>query len=507
MGSHLITLMILFPFLGAITQIFLPNVKGQGTAVLGRWIALGASLLSSACGLGLVFSMGSQETGMVAREVLPWLGSYAISYSVALDGLSAVPILLLSIIFPVLIVSEWGVKKGARGVHGLFLLLQSSLVGIVCAQDLFLIFFFWSLSTLPFYFLMAMWGDAEREKAAFRYMITSSLGNAFFFAALVLVYYSVEPHTFSMQELLGGQDSGHKVVILGEEFSVSGLAFLLFSLGLSFRVPVFPFHGWFSFVSSQAPASVSVAMCGAFVPVSVYLFSRISYSLFPSEITQYSHVILILGAINALFGAFCALAQKELRSFLAFLCMAQLGILLMGVSSLDSAGMVGAVYQGLTVGIGLAGFGLFSGLIKERLGHSSYLAEGGRPRFGGISERAPILALVTGVILASLLGFPGLGGFVGQSLIMMGGYSVNTSVIGIIGFGVLLLTFGLFSVYRYVFLGKASEGMGQAVSDLSFREQSVLFPLVGALLFLGVYPKPLLDLIRPSVQTLLAILQ
>jgi NADH-quinone oxidoreductase subunit M len=210
-GNHLISLMILIPLLGALIQAFLPEVTAIPRAKLGKWSAVAASILSGICGLILVLTMSTQAPGPQHVETLPWIGSYAINYEVAVDGLNALLVLLFSLLFPVVLAAEWEQKLGPRGKHGLFLLLQSALLGAVCAQDLFLQFFFWAFTAFPLYFLVGIWGGKDRESAAFRAIVTASVGNALLFSALVLIYYSVDPHTFLLRELAGGKLNGKTV--------------------------------------------------------------------------------------------------------------------------------------------------------------------------------------------------------------------------------------------------------------------------------------------------------
>ena len=501
---HLITLMILLPFIGSVGQVFVPHTGKYFE--ISRWLALVTSVLASLCGIVLVFSMQPNTSELQASEMIAWIGSYAIAYDVAVDGLSALMVLLVALVFPILIISEWPIVQVGRGIRGLFLLLQAAFFGVVCAQDIFLLFFFWMMSILPLYFLISIWGERERENAAFRFIITAAIGSMLIFAAFILIYYSVTPHTFSLRELLGADLTGKTIGLFGQEFSISKTAFLLLCLGIAFRIPIWPFHGWFTYIATQASAAVLVVMCGVFIPLSLYVFTRISFSLFPVEVAYYSRFIIVFGVINVLFGSVCAIAQTELQLFLSFLCLAQAGVLLVGIGSLDPAGVVGSVYQAFALGLGLSGFGFISGLIKNRTGQTVFLGKTGKPFIGGLSTSAPIMALVTGLIIVSLLGFPGLGGFVGQALIIMGGYAVHPAVIILSGFGLILMTFSLFSAYRYIFLGRRQDET-RPISDLSTRERGVLFPLVFVLLFLGIYPKPLLDLVRPSVLTLLSVLK
>lgn len=503
MIHHLISLMVFLPLAGAILQAFMPPVHPLSKSGPGRWVALIASLLASVCGIALVFLMQTQNADLQMVEVLPWIGSYAIGYEMGIDGLNALMVLLVAIIFPVLIAAEWDQKLGIRGIHGLFLILQSSFIGAVCAQDLFLQFFFWGLSAFPFYFLIGIWGGENRESAAFRSVVAASLGNALLFGALILIYYSIEPHTFSLKELAGGKLNGKTFEFMGHAVSVPVVAFSLMSGGLALRAPIWPLHGWFTRVAKEAPSSVLVLFTAVNVPVATYLFFRLVYSLFPETLKVAAHYIVIVGAINLLIGIICAVAQKGLRTLLSFICLSQVGLVLIGIGSLSPAGLVGAVYQEMVLGLALAGFGLMSGLIMNRAGHASFVDDRGQSTLGGIAVQAPVVAIVGGVVVASMLGFPGLGGFVGSSLVMIGSYSVQPSLVVLSCLALILGVYCLFTVYRFIFLGEP-KGESQNFQDLSLRERAYMLPLVLGLIVFGIYPKPFLDLVKPTVLTLLS---
>ncbi|MEK7692041.1 MAG: proton-conducting transporter membrane subunit, partial [Bdellovibrionota bacterium] len=234
--------------------------KKTGGLAIGRWISFVASASAGILGIFIVARVDPNQALYAVSESAAWMGSYSIAYEMGVDGLSAIPILLVSILFPVLIAFEWERKSGARGMHGLLLLLQTALLGALCAQDLFLLFFFWAMSVLPVYFLIGIWGGEGRETAAFRSIISASVGNALFFSALILVYYSVDPHTFSLRGLSQARLDEKVVVIMGRDFHVSRLAFLLVCGGLVLRTPILPFHCWFTSVCREAPPSVAVAL-------------------------------------------------------------------------------------------------------------------------------------------------------------------------------------------------------------------------------------------------------
>ena len=496
MNNHLISLTVLFPLLGAVSQAFVPVARS-------RWFALIASLAASICAVVLVASMQTQTADLQAIESFPWVGAYAISYEMAIDGLNALLVLLVAILFPVLISAEWNQQIGVRGLHAMLLVLQTALSGAICAQDLFLQLFFWGLTALPFYFLVGIWGGEGREKAAFRSMVAATVGNALIFLALIIVYYSVDPHGFSIRELSGGKFAGQTMHFLGHDLSVSWVAFSLISMGLALRAPVWPLHGWFIEMAAEGPSTVFVALSAVAVPVATYIFLRICYCLFPDVLVQASRIVVAVGTLNLIIGGVCAVSQRNLRSLLAYVCLSEVGVVMMGIGSLNPTGVVGSVYHQLILGLALAGFGLFSGIISDRTGRADFLTQAGERTLGGIAVRAPGVSVVAGVVIASLLGFPGFGGFVGHSLVIIGSFSIHPFTLLVSGGALLLASYYLFNMYRNVFLGTPGTGV-QGFQDLTLRERAYMAPVVCGLLFFGLYPKPLIELIRPTVLTLLS---
>ena len=496
MSNSFISLMIFAPLLGAFLQAFLSQ--------RGKWIALGASLLGSLIALALSFSLQGQGPDAQIGVSYPWVGSYAITYNVAIDGLNVLLVLLVAIVFPILIAAEWKQKFGRRGMQGLLLVLQTAFFGVLCAQDLFVQFFFWALSALPFYFLIAIWGGKERERAASHTIGVSAIGNAFIFAALILVYYSADPHSFLLKDLAGAKLGTKTLDVGGFDFAVAPVAFALVSFGLALRIPIWPFHGWFTEAAKEAPTSVFVALAGVSVPVGTYLFVKICYTLFPETLGDSVRWIEIIGLLNLLVCGLTAIAQTQLRLLMAFFCLSEVGLILLGVGSLSSSGIVGATFQQMILGLGLAGFGLFIGIIEERMGHDRFVDDQGNRVMGGLVSQAPIISLFTGVLFASLLGFPGMGGFVGHALLVVGSFSISPIIVVLIGAALLMAVFYFFNMYKQVFLGTGGQG---EFRDIDLRERSYLLPLALALLFCGLYPKPLIEIVRPAALVLLSMVK
>jgi NADH-quinone oxidoreductase subunit M len=504
-SSYFITVMIALPFLGAMSKLLVARVeRPRLNEEVSKWIGLLVSTFSSVIGFALVFLTHLRGMDSALSERIVWVDTFSIAYEVSISGINALPVLLISLVFPILILSRWEQRENAEGMQGMLLLLQGMLLGAVCSADLFLMVFFWSMTMLPLYFMLALFGGQERERAAFRMVVGSSIGNAIWFIVLVLVFYGSSPHTLSLQELIGGRLDGQVLQWSGFSIPLGSLAYWLLVVGLMARVPVWPVHGWFLEVARQASPVFLAAMSGVFIPVALTLFGRLSFTLFPKESALYAPVILVLGALSALTCSLVSIAQKEFKQLIGYLTPAMVGLLLVGYASLDPAGVVGSVFQAFGIGISFVGFSLLVAAFQDRSKTTVYqFPEGERP-LGGLANRAPVLAMFVVVFVVGLIGFPGAVTFVGSALIFMGGYAVHPGalVVGLLTSILVMVT--LFSMFRSVFLGAAG-AQASTIEDLGPRERLYLVPLIAGLLVFGFYPRPLLDLIRPAVLTLLSI--
>ena len=500
MPNNILSLMILLPVFGALIQWF---EKGR-TPSLARWFAFLSSLLSSVCGVVLVCFFQRGNTEIQAKETHPWISSYAINYEIGVDGFNILLVLLIAVLFPILISVEWKRDRGARGFHALLLVLQSSLLGVLCSQDIFLMVFFWLLSSLPVYFLVGIWGGAKKEDAAFRTIVMSSIGNTFFFAALILIYYSIDPHSFSIAQLASGRLS-EKTIVFGEHsLNISKISFLLISVAVLFRIPIWPLHSWFVSFVEEAPPAVVVSFCSGVIPTAVYIYFKLAYLLFPTSMLSYSDVVVWVGVLNMTMGFLSALGQNELRQLFAYLCLGGFGFVIMGFGSLNLVSVTGTLLYSVSFSLGLGGFGLLMGLLLERTGTTHFRPQGSPVRLMGVVSFAPEISIFTSIVIASLLGFPGFMGFVGYGLVMIGAFPGNPWAVLLSGVATLLSIYYLFSMFKIIFLGDSG---GAHFPDLSFRERAYLFPIVVLLVVFGVYPHPLLELVRPTINTVLLLVK
>lgn len=493
---HSISLMIVFPVLGALIQWGFSLVKKTEIP----WVSLLASLISSVLGFVMIFTMNI-ESDLQFTESFHWIEQLGIKYEMGIDGLSALLVLLISIAYPVLIAAEWKRPKGLGGLHGLFLISQATAIACVCSQDLFLMFFFWALLIVPVYFQVGIWGEStqegQNESTAMQTMMTGAIGNALCFAGLVLVYHALEPNTFLIQDFIGAKLSDKSIDVWGRSLKISGLAFGLFAAGLALRIPFWPMHRWFLNVTKNAPASVVASVCIVSVSVGLYLFLRISFSLFPDVLKEIQPWIVGFGVVNLVLGSIGALAHKNLRLLICYTLLIELGLLLISIGALGASALVGVVYQLLSIGLGWSAFILLVGYLGDSPG-------------GGLAFHTPILALIMGLTLSTMIGVPGSAGFVGHSLELIGSFSHLKAEVISGGIALLIMTYALITLYKRIFLGSAETSSGSSspalVDDLDTRRKLYLIPLALCAIVFGVYPKILIDIVRPTALTLLSLL-
>lgn len=483
------------PFLGALAQGFFPSPQS-------RWLAFFSSLVSSCLGIGLVTQLVSHSDEPSVSY--PWIHSYDIFYHLGLDGLNALLVLLISLIFPILIATEWKRAFGLRGLHALFLILQTCLLGCLFAQDLFLQFFFLGITSFPLYFLIGIWGGKNREMAAFQFFITSLLGFLVCMIALIFIYYAVEPHGFSLKNWKPESLLDKNIQLGGGSLSVSSLTFFFMIFGLLvLKAPVWPLHTWFYTFIHEAPASVSIALGSALLPVVLFIFMKTSFLLFPEKIALYQPWLMGVGLVNLLMGSLGALAQRQLTGVLAFTGLSQVGWVLIGMASAREIGVVGAFYQLFVAGLSFASLGLVEGMLRERTQDSAFLDEKRQKKWGGLVHSIPLLACFAGTALLANLGLPGMGSFISQAFILMGSFEWQPLLLPLIALFFLFLATCFFTLYPQLFLGEPKNSP-PSLQDATFREKASFIPILLALIFLGCYPKPWLEILRPAVLKLLA---
>lgn len=488
-----LNLLLWLPLVGAVAQAFLPSH-------VSRSVGLTFSLIASV--LGFVEFSQLSTSGIASVEHMDWIGSYGISYLLSFDGLNALPALLVSICFPLLLLFEWNAEDGRRGLYALILLLQSALAGLLLAQDLFLLFFFLALSSLPVYFLGALWGGKDREKGSIRFLVVHSLSIGLFFLAALSVYFSIEPNQFELAKLAGSNIATKTLPIFGSEMPVSKLAFWLFVMSALTRLPVWPAHSWFLSLTRCARPSVLIAILGVFCPVTFFIFARLLMTLFPSELKDASGFLLTIGLLNAFIPGLLALSSSRLRETISYLALAQFGFLWIGLSTLQGVSVVGMYFQVFGVGTALVGITLLFAILKRRIQNSEDDFAFRKFPVPGLHQKSPYLAAVAGLVLVAFVGFPGLSTFVGQYLLFMGSFAVSPWIVLGLSLSCCVVAATCIRVFHGLFL---SESDGERWDPLTPIERVVFMPVLAFAMIAGLLPRPFIDLLKPMIDGLLRI--
>ncbi len=499
----------------------------QGVIAVLLWRQYDPTLAGIIAGPG-----GSLAGSFQYVERVPWislnLGSFGpltIEYFVGVDGLSITMVILTALISIIGVLSSWPIQKQVKGYFILFNLLSTAMMGCFVALDFFLFYVFWELMLLPMYFLIGIWGGPNREYAAIKFFLYTLFGSVFMLLVMIGLYFSVvDPltghHTFSLVAM-ASQENFVKGSILGpDNVTWRYIAFIVLFIGFAIKVPMFPFHTWLPDAHVEAPTPISVILAGVLLKLGTYGMMRINFPLFPEVYQAGLYVIGVFGAINVIYGAFCALAQQDLKKMVAYSSISHMGYVLLGLAAANSEGMLGALYQMFNHGTITAMLFLLVGVIYDRA-HTRAI-----DKFGGLASYMPVyVGLVTVAWFASL-GLPGLSGFISEAFVFVGAFSSTTtrslamvSVLGIL-FGAAYL---LWSLQR-MFLGKRRPDAVYDVEtdadghehihfhdwngklDLDARELTMLVPLTIIVIGLGIYPMPVMGLLTASINKLVTVL-
>jgi NADH-quinone oxidoreductase subunit M len=482
---------------------------------------------------GIIAAPGGSPFGSFQLiERIPWislnLGSFGpmtIEYFIGVDGISITMVILTALISIIGVLSSWTIQKQVKGYFILFNLLSTAMMGCFVALDFFLFYVFWELMLLPMYFLIGIWGGPNREYAAIKFFLYTLFGSVFMLLVMIGLYFSVvDPltgnHTFSLVAM-ASQENYVKGTILGPDSTTwRYIAFIVLFVGFAIKVPMFPFHTWLPDAHVEAPTPISVILAGVLLKLGTYGMMRINFPLFPEVYQAGLYVIGVFGAINIIYGAFCALAQQDLKKMVAYSSISHMGYVLLGLAAANSEGMLGALYQMFNHGTITAMLFLLVGVIYDRA-HTRAI-----DKFGGLASYMPVYFGVLMVAWFASLGLPGLSGFISEALVFVGAFSsVTTRPIAIVS--VLGIVFGaaylLWSLQR-VFLGKRKPDAAYDLEvgadghehihfhdwngklDLDARELTMLVPLLIIVIALGIYPMPVMGMLTTSINKLVQVL-
>jgi NADH-quinone oxidoreductase subunit M len=485
------------PLLGAIVVGALP----RGRDVLAKQLALAFSLatLVATIAMGAAFDptqgAGGRMTFQFGRSY-PWISNFGIRFAFGVDGIALVLIALAAVLVPVVVLASWHeVEPGKRSVKTFFalvLVLETMMIGVFAATDVFLFYVFFEAMLIPMYFLIGSYGGPRRSPAALKFLLYSLLGGLLMLGSLIGLY------VVSGQQLAGGGTFDFATLTtLTITPGVEKLLFLGFFIAFAIKAPLFPFHTWLPDAGAEAPTGGAVLLVGVLDKVGTFGFIRYCIPLFPNASRYFAPLVLTLAVIGIFYGAFLAMGQRDLKRFVSYTSVAHFGFIGMGVFALTSQGQAGSVLYMVNHGLSTGALFFVMGFLIDRR-RTRLAAE-----YGGVGKVAPVLAGVFLVVALATLSLPGLSTFVSEFLVLVGTFTRYRTVAIIATVGIILAALYILLMFQRTMTGPVTAG-NEKLRDLNARELWVVAPLIALIAFLGVYPKPVLDVITPAVNATLA---
>jgi NADH-quinone oxidoreductase subunit M len=419
-----------------------------------------------------------------------WIPSFHIQYYMGLDGLSVSMVLLTALLSFLCIFASWGIDKGIKGYFTMFMILETGMIGVFCALDFFLFFIFWEVMLLPMYFLIGIWGGPRRVYAAIKFFLFTLLGSVLMLLVMLALYFK-GGQSFDLVQLASGQYSGETLRLFGQTLDFAKVMFVLLYIGFAIKVPVFPFHTWLPDAHVEAPTAISVILAGVLLKMGTYGMMRISLPIFPDTTIWFAPFLAVMAVINIVYGALCAMAQKDFKKLIAYSSISHMGFVLLGMASGTPQGMNGAILQMFNHGTITAMLFLLVGVLYDRAHHRDI------DRFGGLMSRMPVYGSFTSLAFFAALGLPGLSSFVSELLTLLGGWRSYPAITVLCASGIVLGAGYLLWTLQRVFLGPLNEKYA-ALPEINKREIFTLVPLAILVIVLGFYPHPVLDLLQAS---------
>lgn len=503
LSENLLTLLILLPVFGAVGLVAHQMFWKQEEHL--KWVTLAITVVIFLLSLLLLGEGGTKAGGFSFVKNVPWIEAINTNYHVGVDGLSLWLVILTTFIMPIAIISTWhAVEKRPLAFYAFLLLLQSAMIGVFVSLDLLVFYLFFEASLVPMFFLIGIWGGANRIYAAVKFFIFTAVGSLLMLVAIIALYFMHQQATgvgtFDFVTLLGSIESG----TLAFSASTGLLLFIAFALAFSIKVPLFPFHTWLPDAHTEAPTAGSVILAAVLLKMGTYGLMRFNFPLFPDAARELAPIFIILAIIGIIYGALVAMVQPDVKRLVAYSSVAHMGFVILGMFSFTEWGMQGALYQMLNHGISTGALFLLVGFIYERR-HTREISE-----FGGIANVMPLYATFFVITAMSSVGLPFLNGFVGEFMIMIGMWkssilavtaTVNWNYIATMaaGTGVIFAAVYLLWMIQRVFFGKVTNEKNRGLTDLTPREIGLMIPLLFLMVFMGVYPRPFLDRSRDAV--------
>jgi NADH-quinone oxidoreductase subunit M len=477
-GQWILHALVVLPLLGVVPVLLGPESSA-------KWTALLVTTVECVLSLGLWWALDPSRGTLQLVSSTPWIPAWGISYRVGIDGISLVMVLLTTLLMPISVLGSWRyITRQERGFYALMLTLLTGLVGVFIALDLFVFYVFFEVMLIPMYFIIGIWGGANRLYAAIKFFIYTMAGSLLMLVAIVALVWQVESVTGS---LTFSYDA-----LLRHASAAGGLApwlFAAFAIAFAIKVPVFPFHTWLPDAHVEAPTAGSVLLAAVMLKIGTYGFLRFAVPFFPEVALSpaVSSLIVVLAVIGIIYGALVAMVQPDIKKLVAYSSVSHLGFVMLGIWGGTLQSVQGALMVMISHGFSTGALFLLIGMLYERR-HSRLIAD-----FGGIARVVPVFSLILTVVALSSIGLPGLNGFIGEFLVLLGSFGAFPVATVLATTGVIFAAAYLLWALQRMIFNRLDHPENERLTDLGGREIALMAPLLIGIVWLGLYPAPVLQ--------------
>jgi NADH-quinone oxidoreductase subunit M len=491
-GQWILHALVVLPLLGVVPVLL-------GPESWAKWTALVVTTLELLLSLGLWWALDPGRGTLQLVSNTPWIPDWGISYRVGIDGISLMMVLLTTVLMPISVLGSWRyITKQERGFYAMMLTLLTGLVGVFLALDLFVFYIFFEVMLIPMYFIIGIWGGPNRLYAAIKFFIYTMAGSLLMLVAIVALVWRIQSVTgyisFSYDHVL--QHAG----------AVGPLApwlFAAFAIAFAIKVPIFPFHTWLPDAHVEAPTAGSVLLAAVMLKIGTYGFLRFAVPFFPEVALSptVSRIVVVLAVIGIIYGALVAMVQPDIKKLVAYSSVSHLGFVMLGIWGGTLQSVQGSLMVMISHGFSTGALFLLIGMIYERR-HSRLIAD-----YGGIARVVPVFSLIFTVVALSSIGLPGLNGFVGEFLVLLGSFAAFPVATVLATTGVIFAAAYLLWALQRMIYNRLDKPENARLTDLNGRELAMMIPILVGIVWLGLYPAPVLRRMEPAAQRYIQLTQ
>ena len=484
-GGWILHVLLLLPLLAVVPIVLAPPA-------LAKRIALIATTAEFLLSLGLWWAVDTSSGTLQLASSTAWIPAWGISYAVAIDGISLTMVLLTTLLMPLCVLGSWTyITERERGYYAMLLTLLTGVLGVFVATDLFLFYVFWEVMLIPMYFIIGIWGGKNRLYATIKFFVFTFAGSLLMLVAIIVMAWTVAGRTGTLSFAYA-----HLLANRGAVEALAPWLFAAFAIAFAVKVPVFPLHTWLPDAHVEAPTAGSVLLAGVLLKMGTYGFLRYAVPFFPEVATSewVTNLVLALAVIGIIYGALVAMVQPDIKKLVAYSSVSHRGFVMLGIWAATLQSIQGAIM--IMIGHGLATGALFFlvGMLYERR-HTRDIAA-----YGGIARVVPLFSLIFTVVALASIGLPGLNGFVGEFLVLIGSFREFPLSTGLATTGVIFAAAYLLWALQRIIFNPLDKKENESLTDLNVRELVVLLPLVAGIIWMGLFPGPVLAKVEPAAR-------